>query len=240
MSAEGHAILSDFETSKAEVTSGSEVSVTMTRVVVSGIYTAPEVLRTGGEHSRSSDMYSFGVLLAQSLVGDFTQGLNALLPRLGGAERSLVNQLLHQDPSKRPLTGEVLRHTLFRERQSVRTCCICMEDIPSAGGLECEKGGHFTCSGCLAAHVLAFSKADVRTLQKAEAKVLLLAFVTPFTFPTTHHPSMFAHIPTPFPSSHSSIARNTRWSARWPSPTRRLRPPCRLMPLTPSPSAACA
>jgi serine/threonine protein kinase len=178
VSMKGHAILTDFETSKAEATAVSE---TVTRTVVSGVYTAPEVLRPGGEHSRASDIYSFGVLLVQALAGDFTKGSEALLARVGDAERGLLKQLLHPDPSRRPTTGQLLEHSLFRERPRVRTCCICMDDIPLTGGLECERGGHFTCSDCLTRHVLAFSKADVRTLEKTEAKVLLLARYPPFS-----------------------------------------------------------
>ncbi len=92
-------MLSDFETSKAEVPSAA--SETVTRMVVSGMYTAPEVLKPDGEHSRASDMFSFGVLLVQVLTGDFTGRPEVLLARLGDTERGLLKQLLRQDPSKR-------------------------------------------------------------------------------------------------------------------------------------------
>ena len=174
VSEEGHAVISDFETSKEEAPAGG-VAVTVTRLVVSGVYTAPEVMRAGGEHSRASDVYSFGVLVAQALVGDFAGRPEVLLQhkRLGEEARGLLKQILHQDPSKRPSTSQLLRHPFFKERPRVRSCVICMDDYPFTSGLECERGGHFTCSDCLAQHVLAFSKSDVRTLQKTEAKVLL-------------------------------------------------------------------
>ena len=54
VSEEGHAVLSDFETSKAE----APVSETVTRTVVSGWHTAPEVLKPGGEHSRYGPPYN--------------------------------------------------------------------------------------------------------------------------------------------------------------------------------------
>ena len=53
VSEEGHAVLSDFETSKAE----APASETVTRIVVSGWHTAPEVLKPGGEHSRYGPPY---------------------------------------------------------------------------------------------------------------------------------------------------------------------------------------
>ena len=62
--------------------------------MVSGVYTAPEVLMAGGEHSRASDMFSFGALLAQALTGDFSTRPDALLPRLGDAERALTKEVL--------------------------------------------------------------------------------------------------------------------------------------------------
>ncbi len=54
VSEEGRAVLSDFETSKAE----APVSETVTRTVVSGWHTAPEVLKPGGEHSRYGPPYN--------------------------------------------------------------------------------------------------------------------------------------------------------------------------------------
>ena len=53
------------------------------------------------DRPRASDMFSFGVLLVQALTGDFTARPDALLARLGDAERGLLNQLLQKDPSKR-------------------------------------------------------------------------------------------------------------------------------------------
>jgi serine/threonine protein kinase len=97
---------------------------------------------------------------------------------LGDAERALLKELLHQDPSKRPTAGQLLQHPLFRERPLLRKCCICFDDFPLASGLECALGGHFTCSGCLEQHALAFSKADVGTLQKTEAKLRCPKFPT--------------------------------------------------------------
>ena len=101
VSAEGHSVLSDFETrprgthththTRAHIRAHTRTRrpsrdyETVTRVVVSGVYTAPEVLMAGGEHSRASDMFSFGALLAQALTGDFSARPDALLPRLGDA-----------------------------------------------------------------------------------------------------------------------------------------------------------
>ena len=94
-----------------------------------------------------------------------------VLTHIMSLTRIIVPQLLHKDPSKRPTARQTLTHPLFRERPQMRCCCICMEDLPLASGLECQQGGHFTCSACLAQHALAFSQSDVRTLQKAQAKV---------------------------------------------------------------------
>ena len=175
VSEQGQAILSDFETSKGQASSAPSAVETITRVVVSGVYTAPEVLQPGGEHSRASDVYSFGVLLAQAWADNFTEPPATLLGRLGDAERSLLKLLLHPNPAQRPTIDQLLQHPLFREKPRVRACCICLEELPLSSGVQCGPGGHFTCGECLAQHVAAFSKADVRTLQKAEAKVLACA-----------------------------------------------------------------
>ena len=170
VSAEGHSVLSDFETSKAE--GPHRDFETVTRVVISGVYTAPEVLKPGGEHSRSSDMYAFGVVLAQALACDFSARPETLLARVGVAERALLKELLHENSSKRPTARQLLQHSLFRESPQIRTCCICMEDgIPLSNGLECGRGQHFTCRACLERHVMEFSKSDMRTLQKTDAKL---------------------------------------------------------------------
>lgn len=198
VSEEGHAVLSDFETSKAEAPGSA--SETVTRVVVSGIYTAPEVLTAGGEHARASDMFSFGVLLAQALAGDFTAKPEALLARLGDAERKLLKGLLHLDPSRRPTAAQCLQHPLFREQIKVRTCSICMDDAPLSAGLECGRDGHFTCKTCMEGHTEAFSKADLRTLQKAEGKVLLLVPIHSYAFSTHAKP------PTTLPSSSVALS----------------------------------
>jgi hypothetical protein len=104
---------------------------------------------------------------------------------------------LESHPS--PTAGQLLQHSLFRERL-LRNCCICMEDLPLSSGLECGRGGHFTCSGCLEQHVLAFSKADVRTLHKAEAKVLFLAVLFYLSLSLSFFLSLSSPLPTSSPT----------------------------------------
>ena len=72
VSGSGRPAIADFETSKeqaarVDVGCATVTAATATRVVVSGQYSAPEVFLQG--HSRGSDMYSFGVMLAEALLG---------------------------------------------------------------------------------------------------------------------------------------------------------------------------
>ena len=160
VSEEGQAVLCDFETSKANANSLMLGTVTK---VVSGVYTAPEVLRPGGDHSQKSDIYSFGVITAQVLAGDLAADPRKLLTAASFSkqELELLKSLLHENPSKRPSTGQLLFHPLFRERPRTGKCSICMENVSFAGGLQCQ-GGHFTCGSCLSGHAANFSAADMQ------------------------------------------------------------------------------
>ena len=124
---EGAAVLADFETSKAISQAGSPTAAdTVTSVLhVSFGYVANELLGFGGhaKYSTSTDMFAFGVVLAQVLIGKWGDGAapptaesvsacgpDVMSPKL----RKLVLQLLSKDPAKRPPAQALLLLPFFR------------------------------------------------------------------------------------------------------------------------------
>ena len=170
VSEEGRAVLCDFETSKLEA--GPSVLGTLTTVVLSGVYTAPDV-RSGGVHGQASDMYSFGVMSAQALAGNLVADPQTLLTPAHFSdpqELQLLKRLLHPDPAQRPSAGQLLLEPLFRER--MLSCCICKDTFPYSRGLECQgTTTHFMCGDCFSDFVADFSASDIRTLQIKKGKV---------------------------------------------------------------------
>ena len=161
VTADGVPVIADFETSTAP-SSAVASTLTVTRLVVSGAYSAPELFTDG--HSEATDMYAYGVLLGQLLVGphttpsDMVKALRECSPvsdpgnrvkvaasclaGLEQAELELVELLLSPDPRARPSAAQLLRMPFFVAQPQIRSCVICLgDDIPLTDGLACAGGG---------------------------------------------------------------------------------------------------
>ena len=142
-----------------------------------------------------SDMYAFGVVMAEALYGR----------RLSVAEvraldedehpfRPLLLRLLSEEAAARPSAGQLLQHPLFREDPPLWGCVVCGDQFALGAGVLCgaaagavddaaaagdgdgdgdgpPAGRHFMCRPCFEGHVRALSGQELRRLQQRGARV---------------------------------------------------------------------
>ena len=142
VSAEGRAVLADFETSNDEDSNTS--TCTVTRLVASGPYTAPEVLKQG--NSQPSDIFAFGVVVGEALINRIpTPAAVVAVPddRLDAQQKKMLMAMLHADPAKRPTALKLLlQEPYFRGEPRMRTCLVCYDEYPLSEGTEIMRGQH--------------------------------------------------------------------------------------------------
>jgi hypothetical protein len=140
-------VLSDFETAKV---SSAAATTTVVRATLG--YVAPEVMR-GQSPSTASDMYAFGIVCLEALLGDFaakqsTDTLRRAVGSLPESPRKFVSQLLvAEDPSRRPSAAQLLGSPFFRQSSRKLKCPTCLEEQRLSDGVQCDDG-HFTCGTC--------------------------------------------------------------------------------------------
>eukprot|EP01061_Rhynchopus_euleeides_P044848 TRINITY_DN7900_c0_g1_i1.p2 TRINITY_DN7900_c0_g1~~TRINITY_DN7900_c0_g1_i1.p2 ORF type:complete len:294 (+),score=140.46 TRINITY_DN7900_c0_g1_i1:323-1204(+) len=90
-------------------------------------YAAPEILSDlPGYNAYKADMYSLGVTMHVAMLGSFPpeEGFVHSTERhetLSEVASSLLSQLLHKDPRKRPTPQDALFHTFFEEADSEKS-----------------------------------------------------------------------------------------------------------------------
>jgi serine/threonine protein kinase len=153
-------LLTDFETVKggAERALGGAGMTTATHRLLTPAYAAPEV-KAGARSGPCSDMFSFGVMCGELLLGVAPAKVagalaTALRERKDASLGSLrqVEALLSADPLARPTALQLLQHPFFRG-PSLRFCIICLDDVAQEGGMECPGKAHFLCSDHFPSHV---------------------------------------------------------------------------------------
>jgi serine/threonine protein kinase/predicted DNA-binding protein YlxM (UPF0122 family) len=127
MKSETHPVISDFDVSRDESTSGIQsMTLSATNYVGTWEYMAPEVLSGSSKSSSASDIYAFGVVVFKAFTSP-TQHIPPLMPShdvpafpssFDANLVDLLSKLLHRNPAERPSAEEVLIHPIFHSTSS--------------------------------------------------------------------------------------------------------------------------
>lgn len=162
MSDDDKPILADFDFAKQLSTSLLEQEISSSSVFQgSPGYLAPELFRTPEtfKHSKASDCFAFGVIVAQLILNEFIVSLDDIHMPTPSPERDLIFGLLHPNPSKRWDLKQVLNNEFVKLRI---ICTVCLEYRDQENLIGCNMANdygssHFLCRvPCFNAYVLSF------------------------------------------------------------------------------------
>uniref|UniRef100_A0A7S0CXT0 Protein kinase domain-containing protein n=1 Tax=Amorphochlora amoebiformis TaxID=1561963 RepID=A0A7S0CXT0_9EUKA len=157
---ENYAVIADFETSKWRDVAKAGLAKTTVRTTVRHVWTEgyrdPEIYRGV---KAASDMYAFGVVMGELLIGKRLQGPEDVEDEVSKGQLEpdqarILSSVLEHCQEKRMTAFQALQSPFFSHGPSMkRTCCVCWDDRPLSEGVECfptsaEGKAHFHCNKC--------------------------------------------------------------------------------------------